>query len=155
MLPKIILVVIFFVDQINKIKNNSSAIDFEKLSNVDRPIEAANGLPNQCYTDENYLKYEREKIFCDKWTVIGVGSSVPKPGDARPYNLLGIPLLIVRDREHQIRVFHNVCSHRGFKLVNKPCGLKNVIRGIWLFKIPIWPSKEGITTSLVSCFKIV
>ncbi len=34
-------------------------------------------------------------------------------------------------------------------------GLKNVIRGIWLFKIPIWPSKEGITTSLVSFFKIV
>ena len=84
MLPKIILVVIFFVDQINKITNNSSAIDFEKLSNVDRPIEAANGLPNQCYTDDNYLKYEREKIFCDKWTVIGVGSSVPKSGDARP-----------------------------------------------------------------------
>ena len=25
-------------------------------------------------------------------------------------------------------------------------GLKNVIRGIWLFKIPIWPSKEGIIT---------
>ena len=28
----------------------------------------------------------------------------------------------------KIRVFHNVCSHRGFKLLNKPCALKNVIR---------------------------
>jgi choline monooxygenase len=79
-------------------------------------------------TDENYLKYERDKIFCDKWTVIGVGSSIPNPGDAKPYNLLGIPLLIVRDRDHQIRVFHNVCSHRGFKLVDQACALKNVIR---------------------------
>ena len=25
-------------------------------------------------------------------------------------------------------------------------GLKNVIREIWLLKIPIWPSKEGIIT---------
>jgi choline monooxygenase len=121
-------VVIFFVDQINKITNNTDIIDFKSLSNVDKPIEIANGLPNQCYTDENYLKYERDKIFCDKWTVIGVGSSIPNPGDAKPYNLLGIPLLIVRDRDHQIRVFHNVCSHRGFKLVDQACALKNVIR---------------------------
>jgi len=121
-------VVIFFVDQINKITNNTDIIDFKSLSNVDKPIEIANGLPNQCYTDENYLKYERDKIFCDKWTVIGVGSSIPNTGDAKPYNLLGIPLLIVRDRDHQIRVFHNVCSHRGFKLVDQACALKNVIR---------------------------
>ncbi|MDC0416465.1 aromatic ring-hydroxylating dioxygenase subunit alpha [Candidatus Pelagibacter sp.] len=116
------------MDQINKIINNTDIIDVKSLSNVDKPIEIANGLPNQCYTDENYLKYERDKIFCDKWTVIGVGSSVPNPGDAKPYNLLGIPLLIVRDRDHQIRVFHNVCSHRGFKLVDQACALKNVIR---------------------------
>ncbi len=29
---------------------------------------------------------ERERVFQDKWTVIGVGSSVPNPGDAQPYN---------------------------------------------------------------------
>ncbi len=27
---------------------------------------------------EQYLEYERDKIFCDKWTVIGVASSIPK-----------------------------------------------------------------------------
>ena len=46
----------------------------------------------------------------------------------KPYNLLGIPLIIVRDKDIKIRVFHNVCSHRGFKLLDKPCTLKNVIR---------------------------
>ena len=96
--------------------------------NVDRPIESANGLPNECYTSDHYLEYERNKIFSDKWTVIGVGSSIPNAGDAKPYNLLGIPLIIVRDKDLKIRVFHNVCSHRGFKLIDKPCTLKNVIR---------------------------
>ena len=57
-----------------------------------------------------------------------MGSSIPKAGDAMPYNLLGIPLLIVRDKDLKIRVFHNVCSHRGFKLLDEPCALKNVIR---------------------------
>ena len=103
-------------------------LDIEKIEAVVKPIEEANGLPNECYTSSEYLGIEREKVFKDKWTVIGVGSSIPMPGDARPYNLLGIPLIILRDKEHRIRVFHNVCSHRGFKLLDKPCSLKNVIR---------------------------
>ena len=120
--------VIFFVDQNHKNKFLSEILDIKKLMNVNRPIENANGLPNECYTNQKYLKYERNKIFCDKWTVIGVGSSIPKVGDAKPYNLLGIPLMIVRDKDLEIRVFHNVCSHRGFKLLDRPCTLKNVIR---------------------------
>ena len=120
--------VIFFVDQSHKNNSLSEILDIKKLMNVDRPIENANGLPNECYTSEEYLEYEKNKIFCDKWTVIGVGSSIPNAGDTKPYNLLGIPLIIVRDKELKIRVFHNVCSHRGFKLIDKPCTLKNVIR---------------------------
>ena len=102
-------------------------LDIEKIKAVNRPIEQANGLPNECYISPQYLMIEREKIFKDKWTVIGVGSSVPNPGDAKPYNLLGIPLIILRDKDNEIRVFHNVCSHRGFKLLSEPCSLKNVL----------------------------
>ena len=71
--------------------------------------------------------FEKDKIFADKWTVIEVASSVPNSGDAKPCNLLGIPLIILRDKENKIKVFHNVCSHRGFKLLDKSCSLKNVL----------------------------
>ena len=120
--------IIFFVDQNLKNLALSKLLDIEKLNNVDKSIEAANGLPNECYTNPNYLVHEREKIFFNKWTVVGVGSSIPNAGDVRPYNLLGIPLILIRDKEMKIRVFHNVCSHRGFKLLDKSCTLKNVIR---------------------------
>ena len=116
------------MEQNHKNKTLSKILDIEKLINVDKPIDKANGLPNQCYTSEQYLEHERDKIFCDKWTVIGVGSSIPNVGDAKPYNLLGIPLMIIRGKDLKVRVFHNVCSHRGFKLVDKPCTLKNVIK---------------------------
>ena len=66
--------------------------------------------------------------FKNNWTMIGVASSVPNPGDAKPFNFLGIPILIVRNKENEVKVFHNVCSHRGFKLVDQECKLKNVIR---------------------------
>ena len=120
LLPKIMTMVIFFMDQNLKKNSLSKILSIKKLMNVDKPIEAANGLPNECYTSEQYLEYERGKIFCDKWTVIGVASSLPNIGDARPYNLLGIPLIIIRYRDLKIRVFQNVCSHRGFKLIDKP-----------------------------------
>ena len=120
--------IIFFVDQNLKNLPLSKILDIEKLNNVDKSIEAANGLPNECYTNPNYLVHEREKIFFNKWTVVGVGSSIPKTGDAKPYDLFGIPLILIRDKEMKIRVFHNVCSHRGFKLLDKSCTLKNVIR---------------------------
>ena len=73
-------------------------INIKKIEAVMKPIEQAHGLPNECYTSSEYLQFEREKIFMDKWTVIGVASLVPNPGDAHPYNLLGIPLIILRDK---------------------------------------------------------
>ena len=106
----------------------SEVLDIKKIKDVNQPIEKAHGLPNECYTSPEYLMIERERVFKDKWTAIGVGSSVPTDGDALPYNLLGIPLIILRDKENKVRVFHNVCSHRGFKLLNEPCSLKNVLR---------------------------
>ena len=106
----------------------SEVLDINKIEAVNQPIDKAHGLPNECYTSEKYLIIERERVFQDKWTAIGIGSSVPNPGDALPYNLLGIPLIILRDKERKIRVFHNVCSHRGHKLLDKPCSLKNLLR---------------------------
>ena len=120
--------IIFFVHQNLKNLPLSKILDIEKINNVDKPIEVANGLPNECYTNQDYLAHEKEKIFYNKWTAIGVGSSIPKIGDAKPYNLLGIPLILIRDKNMDVRVFHNVCSHRGFKLLDKACTLKNVIR---------------------------
>ena len=106
----------------------SEILDLNKIEAVNKPIDKAHGLPNECYTSKKYLMIERERVFQDKWIGIGIGSSVPNPGDALPYNLLGIPLIILRDKESKIRVFHNVCSHRGYKLLDKPCSLKNLLR---------------------------
>jgi choline monooxygenase len=67
-------------------------------------------------------------LFEDKWVVIGVASSVPNPGDAKTFDLLGIPLIILRNKKKQIKVYHNVCSHRGYKILQKSCKIKNVLR---------------------------
>ena len=103
-------------------------IDKKKLDVVNKPINKAHGLPNECYTSIEYTLIERKKLFEDKWTVIGAASSLPNVGDVKPFDLLGLPLFIVRNKKNKIKVFHNVCSHRGLKLVNKPGNIKNLIR---------------------------
>ena len=82
------LMIIFFVDKNLKNLPLSEILDIEKIKDVNKPIERANGLPNECYINNDYLAHEKERIFFDKWTVIGVASSIPNPGDAKPHNLL-------------------------------------------------------------------
>ncbi len=98
------------------------------LDHVDRPVAEAHGLPNTCYTDADYLKLERERVFAPNWACIGFGKDLPNKGDYKPVELLGLPLLILRDQDDQIKVFHNVCSHRGMILVEKAGNTKGVLR---------------------------
>ena len=52
----------------------SEILDLDKIRVVGNPIETAHGLPNECYTKlRTILSFEREAIFMDKWSVIGVG----------------------------------------------------------------------------------
>ena len=68
-------------------KKLSDILDPNKIEVVKNPIEKAHGLPNECYLNNDYLEFEKEKIFKNNWTMIGVASSVPNPGDAKPFNL--------------------------------------------------------------------
>ena len=95
---------------------------------INRPTAEAAGLPNEAYTSEGFLMLERERLFAPTWTCIGHACTVPEPGDARPVDFLGLPLLMVRDRAARVRVFHNVCSHRGNQLVREPCRFAGRIR---------------------------
>jgi choline monooxygenase len=94
------------------------------LESVDKPIAEASGLPNEVYVDPSFAQDERDQLLARTWTCVGVGAHVPRPGDVRPVRILGLPLLLVRDLKGEIRVFHNVCSHRGAELVTTPCSVK-------------------------------
>ena len=103
-------------------------IDKKKLDVVNNSIEKAHGLPNECYTSKDYTLIERKKLFEDKWIVAGVASSIPEIGDVKPIDILGMPILILRNKQSEIKVFHNVCSHRGVKLVSKSGKINSLIR---------------------------
>ena len=78
-------------------------------------------LPGEFFTDERVFALERERLFTRSWLCVGLSSDVPQHGHAHPVEILNVSLLMVRDGG-TVRVFHNVCSHRGARLVNEPCG---------------------------------
>ena len=84
-------------------------------------VENATGLPNACYTSAEWLKAENERLFTQSWMLAGFCHDVPACGDACPVEVAGLPLVIVRGEDDEIRVFHNVCRHRGAVLVTEPC----------------------------------
>jgi len=88
----------------------------------------AKGLPNEHYVDPAVFAEERRSVLFANWSGIGFGKDVPEAGDARPVEFLGMPLLIVRDRDGSIGVFQNTCRHRGMILVAKPTKIRGPIR---------------------------
>lgn len=88
------------------------------LDRVMQPIESANGLPNECYTDASAFQLDRDRVMAAGWACVGFGSDVPNDW-AVPINFMGYPVLIARSSEGELRVFHNVCSHRGMQLVSE------------------------------------
>lgn len=39
----------------------------------------------------------------------------------KPIDIGGAPLIVVHERDGIVRAFHNVCRHRGARLVTEPC----------------------------------
>jgi choline monooxygenase len=91
---------------------NILAADFVAL------LERGQGLPGRHFTDDAAFELERQTIFTHGWICIGLSADTPTKGDITPVSVLGHSLLQVRDET--LRVFHNVCSHRGALLVETP-----------------------------------
>ena len=92
------------------------------------PIDTASGLPNAAYTDQQIFEFERDHVIGKTWAAIDYASELPDKSYAKPVDFMGLPILLVRDRDDQIKVFHNVCSHRGMILVPEAGPIRNLIR---------------------------
>ena len=98
------------------------------LSSVRTTVDKANGLPNAHYIDPAVYAEERQALLFSQWAGLAVGADVPEPGDAVPLTFMGTPLLLLRDKDGEVRVFQNICRHRGMILVEEPRKIEGAIR---------------------------
>ena len=76
------------------------------------PRSQARIMPPAFYTSPEFLELEKEHVFRREWVCIGHVGEIPNPGDYFVTELIGEPLLVVRDDDGSVRVLSNVCRHR-------------------------------------------
>ena len=76
------------------------------------------GLPAWTYHSPAMFALEREKLFMTHWQVVGHECDVPNPGDWVTYDLLGERAVVMRGQDGVVRAFHNLCRHRGARVVD-------------------------------------
>lgn len=76
------------------------------------------GLPAWSYHSKALFELEREKVFLTHWQVVGHVSDIPNPGDWLSFDLLGERAVVMRGKDGVIRAFHNLCRHRGARVVD-------------------------------------
>ena len=77
------------------------------------PVDYSDSIDPQFYEDE------REAIFKKTWLNVGRVERLPRKGSyfTKELSAAGTSLIIVRGNDNEIHAYHNVCRHRGNKLV--------------------------------------
>jgi choline monooxygenase len=76
-------------------------------------------LPYSWYADPAVAAAEQERIFRRSWQYVGHLGELGGPGSMFPTQVGGLPLVVVLDRDEELRAFLNVCRHRGTVLVSE------------------------------------
>ncbi len=63
------------------------------------------------------LRLEQEHIFKRSWQYVGTTADVAEPGMFFTCRLGDVPVVVLRDKEGELRGFVNVCRHRGHEVV--------------------------------------
>lgn len=80
------------------------------------------GLPGWTYHSPALLELEKEEVFRTHWQIACHASDVPEPGDYLTLDILGERAIVIRGTDGTIRAYHNICRHRGSRLVTAEKG---------------------------------
>lgn len=83
------------------------------IERLRRPIETAHALGAAAYISDAFFRLEQERLFARQWIGVAFAHEIPGSGDAIPVTAAGVPTIVLRDRDGEVRAFHNVCRHRG------------------------------------------
>ena len=75
-------------------------------------------LPAWIYNHPEMTRLELERIFRPSWQIACHVSQIPNSGDFWSFDLGLDSLVVIRDREKRVRGYHNVCRHRGARLLD-------------------------------------
>ena len=80
-------------------------------------LEQAVTLPAELYRGAQAFDLDKDAIFLRSWQCIGHVSQFKKNGDVIVTEVVGKPVVIVKDHDGCLKAYYNVCKHRAGPLV--------------------------------------
>jgi len=130
------------------------------VANPESPaaIRVHHALPAWVYNNAQLSRLEFERVLKPSWQIVCHVNSIPKTGDFQTLDLGSDSVMVLRDRDGSIRAFHNVCRHRGARLLdgagNCPTAVTCPYHG-WTYRhdggligMPVRESFPGLDRSL-------
>ena len=75
-------------------------------------------LHADAYTETRWHEIEQREVFARTWQWVGHVESLREPGSYTALQVAGMPVVLVRGRDGELRAFYNVCQHRAHELLS-------------------------------------
>lgn len=95
--------------------------------NAELPDDMAEATPPQIYTSPEFLELELDEIFNHEWFCVGRIDEFENQGDYRTMTIGRDPVVVLRDRDDNLRAMSNICRHRMATLLQGAGNLKGRI----------------------------
>jgi Rieske 2Fe-2S family protein len=106
---------------------------------ADSVAQGAKTLPQKYFVSPEVFEQEQDKIFARHWVLVGHNTEIARPGDYFVRDVLPSPngygktgpgesVIVVRDKDGEVRAFYNVCRHRGTRLCEEATGHSSAIQ---------------------------
>lgn len=87
-------------------------------------------LPGPCYTSPEAFEVDIEAVWARSWVFVATEAEVREPGDYVTVDLGPYSVIVVRDDDEVVRAMHNVCRHRGSRVLAQSSGsVGNIVCG--------------------------
>ena len=90
----------------------------DSMTSLIRRRKPGYSLESAFYTSPDIFQADLDVIFRRHWIYVAVEPDVPEPGDCIVVDIDRASIIIARDDDMGLRAFHNVCRHRGARLVH-------------------------------------
>lgn len=105
----------------------SPARDSADLIRSRRPGYALDGA---FYTSQEIFDLDLDAVFSRTWIFVATEAEIREPGDYLTVQVGASSVIVLRDDDEQVRALHNVCRHRGSRLLTQERGdVANIVCG--------------------------
>ncbi len=102
--------------------NKTVNLEMQQSALSDQDLAEALTYPVTAFLSREYAEAEKEKLWPKIWQMAGRVEEIPETGDFITYEIGDDSIIVVRTGPDTLKAYHNVCPHRGRRLVSTPEG---------------------------------